>query len=124
MISIRNVVFMLVKGIGALALGGAILWQVAKHCGPCKGIVYVHVAKPRVSVAVDAQTHWVETMWETPIVRELEPGSHTLRMFDDGRVVFEQEFTIDAGQELVLIACEGYNPGPSSPCSSRHAHRP
>jgi hypothetical protein len=106
---IRNLVSGIVKGIGALVLGGAILWQVVEHCGPTKGIAYVHVAKPQVNVTVDDETYWVETLWETPIVCELEPGSHTLRMLESGRVLFEQEFTLEPGQEVVLTAWEGFN---------------
>ena len=106
---IRSLVFGMVKGIGALALGGAILWQVVEHCGPAKGIAYVHVAKAKVNVTVDDETYWVETAWETPIVCELRPGRHVLRMLQSGRVLFEQEFTLDPGQEVVLTAWEEFN---------------
>jgi len=106
---IRSLVFGMVKGIGALAIGGAILWQVVEHCGPAKCVAYVHVAKSQVNVTVDDETYWVETLWETPIVCELRPGRHILRMLQCGRVLFEQEFTLDPGQEVVLTAWEGFN---------------
>jgi hypothetical protein len=106
---IRNLMSGMVKGIGALVLGGVILWQVVEHCGPAKGIAYVHVAKPQVNVTVDDETYWVESLWDTPIVCELGPGRHTLRMLQSGRVLFEQEFTLEPGQEVVLTAWEGFN---------------
>jgi hypothetical protein len=106
---IRSLLFMIVKAIGALALGCAILWQVTEHCGSLKGVAYVHVSQPQVDVTVDDETYWVETLWETPIVCELRPGRHMLRMLQSGRVLFEQEFTLDAGQEVVLTASAEYN---------------
>ncbi len=106
---IRSLLVMIVKGIGALALGGAILWQVTEHCGSRKGIAYVHVSKQQVHVTVDDETYWVETLWDTPIVCELRPGHHMLRMLQSGRVLFEQEFMLDPGQEVVLTAWDGFN---------------
>ena len=106
---IRSRVFGMVKGVGAFVLGGAILWQVLEHCGPSKGIAYVHVAKPQVNVMVDDERYWVESLWETPIVCELRPGRHMLRMLQSGRVVFEQEFTLEPGREVVLTAWEAPN---------------
>ena len=34
LILIRSLTFATVKGIGALALGGVILWQLSEHSGP------------------------------------------------------------------------------------------
>jgi hypothetical protein len=95
-----------IKGLSALALGGAILWQVHEHCGLVKCVAYVHVVPPAVDVTIDGQTYWVETLWDSPIVCELRPGRHLLRMLRSERVLFEQEFTLDAGQEVVLTAWE------------------
>jgi hypothetical protein len=95
-----------VKGLGALALGGSILWQVVNQCGSIKGVAYVHVATPEVDVTIDDQRYRVETSWESPIVCELRPGRHLLRMLRSGCVLFEQEFTLDRGQEVVLTAWE------------------
>jgi len=110
-----------IKGLSAFALGGAILWQVTNNCGSTKGMAYVHVVTPGVDVTVDDQRYRVETLWESPIVCELGPGRHTLRMLRSGRVLFEQEFTLDPSQEVVLTAWEGFNDhdtaagGPKSP---------
>ena len=93
--------------------GGTILWQVANHRGSMKCVAYVHVATPAVDVTVDDQRYRVETMWERPIVCELRPGRHHLRMLRSGRVLFEQEFTLDPGQEVVLTAWEGFKGKPA-----------
>jgi hypothetical protein len=102
-----------IKGLSALALGGAVLWQVYDHCGTRKCVAYVHVAAPEVDVTVDDQTYRVETMWERPIVCELRPGRHLLRMLRSERVLFEQEFTLDPGQEVVLTAWEEFKEKPA-----------
>ena len=78
--AIRSLLFALGKAIGAFGLGGLILWQVVIHIGPQHGIAYVHVPKPNVDVMVDDEQYHIETIWETPIVCELSPGPHVLRM--------------------------------------------
>ncbi len=127
LMSIRRIVFGTAKRVGSLALGGAILWQVIEHSNPPICIAYVHVSKMMVDVTIDDQAYWVETYQDTPIVCELSPGRHVLRMFKSGHVLFEEEFTLDLGQEVVLTAWEKANeqqdesrpsnalPGPSSP---------
>jgi hypothetical protein len=102
LIPIRSVILAITKGIGSLSLGGVILWQVAVHSGFQNGIAYVHVLTPNVEILVDDVEYHVETLWETPIVCELRPGRHTLRMTQNGRVLDEQEFTLGVGQEVVL----------------------
>jgi hypothetical protein len=103
LITIRNLMFVTGKGIGAFSLGGAFLWYVAVHCGPQNGIAYVHVSTPNVDVMVDDVEYHVETQWESPLVCELSPGTHRLRMIRSGKVVFEEQFSLGVGKELVLI---------------------
>ncbi len=101
------------KRAGAVVLGGAILWQVSLRCGAMTGQAVVHVSMPNVVIAVDDATYWVETLWETPIVCDLPPGRHTVRMHRSGRVVYEEEFTLATGQEVILSAWDGYDDGRS-----------
>jgi hypothetical protein len=105
-ITIRSMMFVIGKGIGAFGLGGVILWQVAVHIGPQNGVAYVHVSTPNVDVMVDDVAYHIETLWETPIVCELRPGHHVLRMCRSGRSLYEQEFSLGIGQEIVLVAWE------------------
>jgi hypothetical protein len=109
LILIRNVLFAALKGVGALGLGGVILWQVAERSGSHKGIAYVHVSMGDVDVMVDDAEYHVESLWQTPIVCELGPGNHTVRMSRDGRTLFEEEFTLSPGKEIVLSAWEGHS---------------
>jgi hypothetical protein len=92
----------LIKGVGAVLLGGLVLWQVAEHAGPVTGQAIIHVAMGNVQINVDDEPYSVETAWETPIVCELRPGRHSLRMLCSGRTLYTEEFIIDAGQELIL----------------------
>jgi hypothetical protein len=101
---IRSILLAALKGAGALLLGGAILWEVAVNCGPPFGIVYVHVSPGDGDLAIDDVTYHVRSLEETPIVRKLQPGSHMLRLSRNGGVVFEQEFSLNSGEELVLTA--------------------
>jgi hypothetical protein len=103
---IRTILAATIKGIGALALGGAILAMVARNCGPRQGVAYVHVLATCVDVAVDEFGYRVESLGETPIVCVLPPGRHTLRMSRDQVTLYEEEFVLEPGKEVVLCACE------------------
>ena len=110
-ILIRSWLSPILKGAAALAFGCAILWQVAEHSGPESGIAYVHVTAPMVDVMVDDATYHIDSVWDPPIVRALRAGKHTLRMSRDGERLYEQEFTIGPGEEVVLTAWERSKPG-------------
>jgi hypothetical protein len=101
--AIRGMLFAMLKGMASLALGGVILWQVAIHSGPQGCVAYVHVFTPNVLVTVDGSEYHIETLDRTPLVCELAPGRHMLRMCQTGRVVYEEEFTLAWGEEIVLV---------------------
>jgi hypothetical protein len=90
-----------------------ILWQVAERCGSTSCQVIIHVAIPQVHVAVDGATYWVENFGETPIVCDLRPGGHEVRMLRNGRVLYQEQFTLGAGEERILTAWDGYTDGRS-----------
>jgi hypothetical protein len=90
-----------------LALGGTVLGLVAQHRGPQEGVADIHVSPPGADVTVDDAEYHVATLWQTPTVCELSLGPHLLQMSGGRRVVFEQEFWLAPGQEVVLSAWEG-----------------
>jgi hypothetical protein len=94
----------LTRRVAACLLGGLFLWQVADHAGSTSGRAIVHVLEPRVDVTVDEKKYWIETLGDTPIVCDLRPGRHTVRMLRDGRVLYEESFSIAVGQELMFTA--------------------
>ena len=108
---LRSLILSSAKWVGMLLLGGGILWQVAEHRGSTRPRLILHVACPHVDVTVDDATYRVETIWETPLVCELEPGRHTVRMLQEGRVLYEEPFTLAPSEEVVLSAWDGYRDG-------------
>jgi hypothetical protein len=104
---VRSLQFATIKTVAVVFLGGAILWQVGAYSGPPKGIAYVHVTTPQVEVMVDDQTYQVRTIWDSPIVCELRPGRHVLRMTRNGKTLYEERFTVRASEEVVLAAWDG-----------------
>jgi hypothetical protein len=94
-------------------MGGATLWWVVAHSGPLRGQVIVHVSMSRVHVLVDDESHWVKRAWGAPIVCELRPGRHRVPMVQYGRVLYEEGFTLAAGQYLTHSASDGFDDGRS-----------
>ena len=103
------------RGVGAFLLGGVILWQVAEHCGPSMSTAIVHVSMTPVEVTIDETTFPVESIWMTPVVCDLRPGRHTVRMLQEGRMLYEEQFLLKPGEEIILTAWDGYKDGRSSP---------
>ena len=110
---IQKLGFTLMRPVGACLLGGVILWQVAEHCRWTNGQVIIHVATPEVSIEVDDAKYWVENLCATPIVCDLRPGRHRVRMLRNGRVLYQEDFSLSAGEEPILNAWDGYTDGRS-----------
>ena len=101
---IQTLMLPMARWLGSLLLGGVILWQVVEHTGSTKGCAIVHVPNVGVEVEVDDARYRIETLWETPVVCELTPGGHTLRLIREGRVVCEEEFAVGRGEEIIVSA--------------------
>jgi hypothetical protein len=108
---VQTLCLSLIRRVGAFLLGGVVLWQVAEHAGPSKGRAIIHVTNPRADLTVDDAKFSVESLFETPIVCELRPGHHTLRMLRGARVVYQEEFAITAGEDVILTAWDEYRDG-------------
>ena len=106
LVTIRATVFAMMKGLGTIGLGAVILWQVAIHSRPQNGVAYVHVVVPNVEIIVDDVEYHIETLQESPLVCDLRPGRHMLRMRRREQVLFEEEFTLGIREEVVLTAWE------------------
>jgi hypothetical protein len=103
---VRSFQFATIKTVGVLVLGSAILWQVGAHSGPPNGTAYVHVTTAPVDVTVDEKTYHVETLANSPVVCEVPPGKHVLRMTRHGLTLFQQKFSLKSEGEIVLVAWE------------------
>jgi hypothetical protein len=114
----RDFLLMAVKGIAGLALAAAILWQVVQHSGPRKGTAYVHASATDVDVMVDDVTYHIASFDDIPIVCELDPGKHTLRMTRNEQILYEEEFTVPIGGEVVVAAHGHADSASLAPASS------
>jgi hypothetical protein len=117
---IRPFLIAALKAIGGLALGSVVLWQVAIHSGPPNGIAYVHVSAPGVELLVDDLGYQVESLQDSPITCELRPGKHSLRMEQNGKILFTDEFTLRSGDEVVLTAWDRSQNTASRPMPREH----
>ncbi len=101
------------RRVAGLALGAVVLWQVAEHAGPSRGRALVHVSSFPADLVVDQNVYHVDSPEETPIICELRPGRHVARMIRDDRVLYQEEFAVSAGEEVILSAWDQYVDGRS-----------
>jgi hypothetical protein len=94
----------LTKCVGAVALAAAVFWETAERSGGETSEIVVHVMAGDVEVIVDDSRFWIAERHRQPIVCQLRPGSHELRMIRDGRVVYEESFVVERGHDKVLTA--------------------
>src|SRR5262249_55186879 len=94
----------LIRGVGALLLGGTTLWWIVEQIGPIDGTVLVHVTEPDVKVTLGGQAFWVEERRYAPIECRLRAGRYLLRMERADRILYEEWFTIHGGEEVILTA--------------------
>jgi|SRR6516162_4712144 hypothetical protein len=95
-------VIILAKVLGSCLLGGTVLWWVVDHVGPTHGTVLVHVYVPNVEVTVGDRTYEVRDPLDVPIELELAPGRYLLRMRRGDHVLYEEWFTVDRGDNVIL----------------------
>ena len=94
------------KCLGALILSVVVLWQTADNAGFVESEICIHVAADDVEVLVDDESYWIKSRFKEVIVCRLRPGRHELRMMRDGQLLYEQTFTVERGQDVVLTAWE------------------
>jgi hypothetical protein len=55
-----------------------------------------------VIVSVDNQSYRVESIAESPVVCELGPGSHVVKVRRGGSLLGEEGFIVEPGQDVIL----------------------
>jgi hypothetical protein len=101
----------LIKGMGALILGGLTLWWVVERVGPAEGTVLVHVTEPDVEVTLGGLNFSIEERRYAPLECRLRAGRHLLRVKRGDRMLYEEWFTVDRGEEVILTAYCPPEPG-------------
>jgi hypothetical protein len=94
----------LIRGMGALLLGGVTLWWIVEQVGPIDGTVLVHVTEPDVEVTVGSLAFSIEERRYAPIECRLRAGRYLLRMKRGDRILYEEWFTVHRGEEVILTA--------------------
>ncbi len=98
--TICQFVFRLVAVIG---LAVAIFAQVARHSAEPEGQVVVHLVDVGVEVSVDEEeARPVDNFMELPLVFDLHPGKHRLRLWRDGTMIDDQECQVEPGRDVVM----------------------
>jgi hypothetical protein len=100
------------RRVGTCLIGAVVLWQVAERAGRGDGEAVIHVAEPGAVVMIDGYDYPLDPVPGVPIVCALRPGSHTLSMSLEGRVVCNETFTLDPGGHVVLTARDETRPTP------------
>ncbi|QDV32943.1 hypothetical protein [Tautonia plasticadhaerens] len=92
------------QSVAAGVLGMTMLSSIVAHSKGTSGEVVLHVVEPDVEVIFGGESFRVEGRRYEPIVRELSPGGHRLRVERDGRVLQDEHFRVERGGFLVLTA--------------------
>lgn len=106
----------MIRWAGGGLLGLAVLGWVVDRAGYSDVEVVIQVVEPDVEVAVGGQTFAIRGQRDAPIVCELPPGWHRLVMRRGDRVLFEEDFEVRPGKNVVRTAYDpervGDGPGP------------
>jgi hypothetical protein len=108
----------LARRAGTVALGLAVLWQVAERAGRKDGEVVVHVAAANAEVRIDDRAYEYDPYPASPIVRPLRPGTHRLTLTREGRLLHDETFTLESGGQVVLTAWDRFAPTVPQPVPS------
>jgi hypothetical protein len=92
-----------VKRLGAVCLAFVVLWHVGRYAGPQAGEAIVHVARHGVIVSVDNRSYRIDSIGDSPVVCELAPGTHTVKVYRDELLLSDEDFTVEAGKQVVLF---------------------
>jgi hypothetical protein len=101
---IKKYLLNVVNILASFTLAIAVLWYVAENSGLLYGAAYIHLSVTPSDVLVDGVSYHVATTMDVPIVCKLAPGKHLLQLKQNGRLLYEQEFTLKKG-ERVPLAC-------------------
>jgi hypothetical protein len=98
------------RRLGAVVLGGTLIWQVIERTGPRNCEAVVHFAEPGLIVLVDGWRCEEGADLSAPVAWPLRPGAHRLQVAKEGKVVLEEDFSLEPGGQTVLIAHDATRP--------------
>jgi hypothetical protein len=89
---------------GACLFGAAVLSWVSMNAGPNLGTALIHVTEPDVVVCVGDRTFVITDRRNAPIECDLPAGRHTLSMKRFGETLYQENFELERGGEVILTA--------------------
>jgi len=95
----------LAKFAGAVVVGIAVCWEAVDQAGPEYSEVVIHVNECDVHISVDDLDFRVDSVADWPVVCNVRPGRHLLRMTRSGEILYEEDFAIRRGEDKILTAC-------------------
>lgn len=99
-----SIVGRLIRWSGGGLLGLAVLGWVVDRADSSLVEVVVQVVEPDVELSVGGQAFSIRGLRDAPIVCELPPGRHRLVMMRGDRVLFEEDFEVRTGENVVRTA--------------------
>ena len=112
----------LAKCLGALLLALVVLWPTVKDVGTEDSEVVVQVMEKHVQILIDDQIYWVDEENERPIVCQIQPGRHVMRVLRQGNLIQEVEFSLQPGQQGVLTAWDPERANAENRDQERRSH--
>jgi hypothetical protein len=105
-ITTRSLLFSVFKTLLGLGLAWALFVEISRE-GKRACEVCVHVSAADVDVKIGEDIRHVSALQtDSPLVYQLKPGRHRLEVRRQGRLVYDENFEIDAGDDLILAAGE------------------
>jgi hypothetical protein len=103
-VAMKRILVSFLHYTATLAIGGVVVWQVATYGDRRHGQAVVHVEVADVELEIDGDRRLIDAIPYAPLVFELKPGWHSLRMTRADGVTFSQPFEVQPGEDSVLVA--------------------
>lgn len=93
----------LCKRLGVVFLVLVVGWHLSHGSASRRGKAIIRMdGRHDIVVSIDQMDRLVSSSMGGPMACELEPGIHTARFWQEGRLVNESYFKVEAGKEVVL----------------------
>ncbi len=106
---VLSLIATMAKRVGIVCVVFLIAWHLI-HNQSSKGKAIVHVPKAGVVVSIDNLMFPVPSMAEAPVVCELSPGRHRVKIYHGLLTLGDQRFFVEPGKDAVLWPYP-HNPG-------------
>lgn len=92
-----------VKRLGAVCLAFVLLWHLVRHSGAEVGKAVVYAPRAGVLVSIDHRTYRIDSLKDSPVVCELNPGVHVVQVRRNELLLGEENFTVAPGKSVAVF---------------------